>query len=467
MTRILSGQLSVYDYGTYSQVILLTTTISSFTIMGMMDGVNFFFCKEPDENKRNSYVSTIFFLQYVISAIVSVIMLSCTVPISMKFFENPDLKKLMIFVAVLPVLQNTISLLQIMFIAIGKAKLIALRNLIVSILKLCAIMLACYVFNNIAVILLCQVITDLAQVIYFIISLRKKNCRIQVFRFKKSLIKEILVYCVPMAMFTVVKTLNRESAKFVISYFTDPESVAVFSNASKLLPFDIIMTSFCTVLLPYITRYIANKEYEKTQTLYKAFLELSYITTSILAVGAICVAPQLITLLYTEKYIAYDFSVPVFIIYTIVDILNVLNITLILSAAGKTKTIMYASIGSFVANIVLNISLFFAFQEVGTALATLIVTLMQGIVILSFSAKEVKSNIFKFFDWKYLIFFLAQIVCFSALSVLLRNFLSAKGVHYFIIIVLVFGAFAGVTALINLRRLLRNLNTINQSKIQK
>ena len=108
VTRVLSGHFSLQEYGTYSQILLLTTTISSMTTLGMMDGINFFFCKEKIEEKRNAYVSTIFFLQYLIGIIVSLIVVICAVPIS-KYFGNDNLKSLIIFAAVMPSLSNSIS----------------------------------------------------------------------------------------------------------------------------------------------------------------------------------------------------------------------------------------------------------------------------------------------------------------------------------------------------------------------
>lgn len=465
ITRVLSGHFSLQEYGTYSQILLLSTTIANMTTLGMIDGINFFFCKEKNEQTRNAYISTIFFLHYLISSIVSLSVLACTVPLA-KYFDNESIKPLMIFAVVLPILHNSIALLQVMFVATGKAKVIAIRNLLVSIIKLLAVVLACYVFDNIVVVLFSQLITDALQVVYFFAVLRKKDCKINIFHFDKHLIKEILVYCIPMAMFVVIKSLNRDSDKFVISFFTDTETLAVYTNASKLLPFDIVMTSFCTVLLPYITRYIANKKYEMTQALYKSFLELSYIATTILAMGAVCVAPELMRFLYTEKYASYDFGVYVFIIYILVDVLSVLNITLILSAAGKTKTILFASIGTFFANIFLNIGSFFAFGEVGPALATLLVTLVQGIVILSLGAKEIKTNILKLFDKKYLLFFILQITgCFLLVS-LLRDFAVQKGLPYLAILFGAYGIFVGTLFLFNGKRLLKNLRTINKSKIE-
>lgn len=463
MTRMLSGHFSLAEYGTYSQVLLITTTVSSMTILGMMDGINFFFCKEKDEKKRDTYVSTIFFLHYVVGIAVSVVILCCAIPIS-KYFDNESLKSLIIFAAVLPVLQNSISLLQIMFIAIGRARLIAIRNLIVSIAKMLAILLACYVFDNVAIVLLFQLLTDLVQIVYFFLALRKQDYKINIFKFDTTLIKEILVYCIPMAMFAVIKSLNRDSDKFVISFFTDTETLAVYTNASKLLPFDIVMSSFCTVLLPYITRYIANKDYKKTQELYRSFLELSYISTAVLATGAICVAPEMMRFLYTDKYAAYSYGITVFIIYTVVDILSVLNITLILSAAGKTKTILLASIGTFISNIILNIGLYFASGEIGPAIATLIVTFVQGVIILSLSAREIKINFIKMFDIKYLLFFILQITIGILVFSTLRNFAIDTNIHYFVIMVAIYSVYVGLLLLVNSKRLIKNLKLINSSK---
>ena len=463
MTRILSNHFSLQDYGTYSQVTLLITTISSMTILGMMDGINFFFCKEKNEAKRDAYVSTIFTLQYAVNAVVSVAVLICAAPIA-KYFGNHSLKALIGFAAVLPVMTNTISLLQIMFIAIGKARQIAIRNLIVSVLKLAAVALACYVFDHVAAIFLCQVITDIAQITYFAVVLNKHNCKINFLNFDKSLVKEILAYCIPMAMFVVIKSLNRDADKYVISFFTDTETLAIYTNASKLLPFDIIMTSFCSVLLPHITRYITDKKYEECRTLYKAFLELSYISTTILAVGAICVAPELMRFLYSEKYVAASFGVPVFILYILVDIITVTNITLILSAAGKTKTILFASIGTFIANIVLNVLLFFVLREVGPAVATLVVTSIQGFVILSLGAKELKTNIFKMFDFKYLLRFVAIVLLAAGVAIFARKIMVYYELHYMIILCVIYAIFGGALLLLSKNRLLKNVKTINNCK---
>jgi hypothetical protein len=142
-----------------------------------------------------------------IAIVVSVAVLICSVPIS-RYFGNDSLKTLIIFAAILPVCQNSISLLQIMFIAIGKAKQIAIRNLIVSILKLIAVTISCYIFNNISVVFLCQLLTDVIQIIYFVLVLHKNNCRINILELDKTLIKEILFYCILSSTISYIKSLS-------------------------------------------------------------------------------------------------------------------------------------------------------------------------------------------------------------------------------------------------------------------
>jgi O-antigen/teichoic acid export membrane protein len=228
-----------------------------------------------------------------------------------------------------------------------------------------------------------------------------------------------------------------------------------------MLPFDIVMASFCTVLLPYITTFIAEKKYERTQILYKAFLEISYISTAIFVFGSIVVAPELMTLLYTEKYLP---GISIFIVYMVVDLVRFLGITLILSAAGKTKKILYVSIGSLVLNLVLNFPFYFLFGIIGPAIATLIVTFVNGIVMLSISSREIGCGITRLFDWKFLLLFALETTVLMWACAALRMLLVMHNLSYLIVLVLIFGVFCLLLGAINLKRMKRNIMVINNCK---
>ncbi len=433
VTRLLSEHLSVYDYGIYSQVLLIISTVSSLTVLGMMDGVNFFYCSESDSDKRESYVATIFSMQCIVGAVAGCcIMLSSS--LICKYFDNTDIKNLLVFAAVTPVLQNLIGITQVLMVSIGKAKMLAVRNLVISLIRLATVIFVIATVSSISVILTVTVTLDIVQLLLFGIILKKNRCSIN---FKKTdfrLSATILKYSVPMAVFTTVNALNRDIDKYLISLLTDTETLAIYTNASKALPFDIIMASFCTVLVPKITKLISENENSEAAGLYKNFLKVSYVTTGILCGAAISGAPQLMKFLYSEKYIN---GLPVFCIYILVDLLRFTNITLILSAAGKTKWLMVSGIIALGFNAFLNVGLYYVSGVIGPAIATLVTTALLGVFMLKKSAHVLNSKISDFFDFKHLLVFLLESSVIVFVMIHFREWLSGMGIHYFGVLVII------------------------------
>ena len=458
VTRLLSQYFSYHDYGTYSQIILVVNTVASITILGMVDGTNFFYCREADIKKREGYISTIFTLQCIVSAAAGGVVMALTGPLC-THFHNPDVAPLLIFAAALPLLQNLISMLQVLVVSVGKARMLAARNLIVSLTRLLVVIAAIAFVRNVAVILLMTVVMDLAQIGIFTLMLRKNGCHMGFKAVNFRLFREIFYYCAPMAVFTVISTLNRDLDKYLVGIVTDTETLAVYSNASKVLPFDIIMTSFTTVLLPEITRRVSAEKKAEAAEIYKAFLEFTYIATGILCCAAIAGAPQLMQLLYSSKYTV---GLNIFCIYILVDLIRFSNMTLILSAAGKTRTIMRLGMASIGMNAVLNVLFYHQIGMSGPALATFLSVLITGVLMLYFGSRELGTRLWKLFDGKYLAVFtlenLAAVTVFSAL----RNHLASVGMHYFPVLVIVGGGYGLLMLLLHGKRLLRSLKNVNK-----
>lgn len=458
ITRLLSEYLSVYDYGTYSQILLLVSTVSSITILGMMDGVNFYYCSEQDPQKREAYVSTIFVLQGIVSTLAGAAVLLLSSPIC-AYFDNPDVGRLLVFAALLPLLQNLLSMVQVLLVSVGKARMLAMRNFLVAVVRLSVVLLVTLVVHNIALVLATTLILDVIQVVLFGWVLAKNQCRIRVKSVNMGLVKQIMRYCAPLALFISMKALNRDLDKYLIGIWTDTETLAIYTNASKPLPFDVLMYSFYTVLVPEITRRVAAKEKESTVLLYREFLEIACITTFVPFCAALAASPQLIRLLYTEKYIA---GLPVFCVYILVDLLQFTNITLILSAAGKTKTLMLIGGGALVLNGVLNVLLYQCMGVAGPAVATLVVTLAMGAIMMYLSARELRAKLRDFFDLKFLLLFSVENLAAVLLLWQLQKWMENKGCHYFLTLVLIVGTYGVLFLMIHGKRLLRVLTQLNR-----
>ena len=459
VTRLLSEYLSVYDYGTYSQILLVVSTVTSLTILGMMDGVNYFYGTQPDSREREEYISTVFALQVGVTAGAGCLVMLLSAPLC-RYFDNPDLKKLMIFAASLPMLQNLLNMFQVLLVSVGKARLLALRNLVVSLARLGAVLLVILVIQDVRVILLTTFLLDAGQILLFWRILRRSGCSLRLKSVNRHLVGEILRYCVPMGVFTAISALNRDCDKYLIALMTDTRTLAVYTNASKILPFDIVMTSFCTVLIPHITRRVAQRDMTGAAALYRLFLEIALLSTGTLCCGALAASPQLMELLYTAKYAE---GLPVFCIYILVDLLRFTNITLVLSAAGKASRLMCYGLVTLAMNAVLNYVFFRWMGMCGPAAATLLVTLIMGLLIMGTGAKVLDTSLGKLFDWKVLaVFSLESLVLTGALWGV-QTVLARGAVPYYLILILVCGLYGGAMALLQGKRLLRDLKQVNRS----
>ena len=458
-TRLLSTYLTKFAYGTYTQVMLVTSTVTALTMFGFIDAANFYYCGTKDSEKQESYIATILTLQCCIGPLAGIIIILLTEPIC-KYFGNPELRHYLIFAAALPLLQNLISLLQVLFVSVGKARQLAIRKLVVSLAHLaCAIAVGMY--KNVVLILIVSVALNCAQILFFLWSLRKSGCYIRLASCNIKLVNSILKYSIPMAVFTLVNALNRDMDKYLVSAVSDTETLAIYSNAAKVLPFDILLISFMTVLIPHLTRQIAEKQYDKAVETFRAYLEISYISTALLAFSVLAAAPEAMELLYSEKYLS---GLPIFRIYIINDVFHFASITLILSASGKTKLLMGIGFIGLAVNFVLNILLYHFFDIAGPALATLLVSLGLGTVILHCSAKLLHTSIYELFNCKFFLKFAIECICGLFLFTAIRSRLGAIGIHRFGILVITCAGYIVCVGLPNLKYFLKALKQISSLK---
>lgn len=460
VTKLLSIHFSLHEYGTYSQAMLIVTTATSFSILGLTNAVNYFYNAVVDEADKERYIGTIFSIQYFLGLLCALIIIVSQIPL-VNYFKNEDLKSVLYLAAFFPLLQNLIPMLQVLFVSIGRAKLIAGRNFVVSLVRLFIVLIACYVTKSIRTIFFILLLLDIGQVVYFIEVFRRSNFRITINQFDKSLVKPILSFSIPMAVYVLTNELTRDIDKYVISYFSDTSTLAIYTNAAKILPFDLITKSFITVLVPVVTRQIAAQDFDKAQTTFRAYLRLGYVATWLVAFGVVINAKEAMLFLYDPKYLP---GLSVFIVYLFVDMIKFANTSLILTAKGKSKTLMICSLTALGANFILNIILFKLFGILGPAIATLIVTFGLVTVLLVLGSKELQTSLFGLFDWKEMAIVTGELIvvgigCLS-LKKLLYFFISSS----VIVLIVTYGIYIVIMLLLNKKRIFDCIKTINKMK---
>lgn len=459
-TKIMSTQLSLTDYGTYSQGMLIVTTAANFSILGLTDATSFFYNSSKNTLEKEKYIGTIFGIQCIIGSIVALIIILFN-PFIIHYFKNEEIQNIIYIVAILPMTTNLLPMLQVLFISTGKARLIAARNFIVSLCRLTFVTIACYFTNNLLLLFLLIWILDVVQVIYFYYILNKNKIRIKIQTFDRKIIKRIFNFSIPMAITVFTTSFSRDIDKYVISYFTDTDTLALYSNAAKNLPFDMIATSFLTVLIPIVTRQLTNSDFNKAQILLKSYLRIGYLSTFPFVIGAIVNAKSMMIFLYDEKYLP---ALSIFVIYLFSDMVRFANTALILSAKGRTKLLMVCSIVSLLVNAVLNVVAYNIFGLVGPAITTLLVNIGLTIAYLLFSARELNTRLVNLFNTKEIIIILAETLIIGFGGVLLRDCLSGLISARIVVLIITYCTIIISFMAINYKRIIECLKTINTLK---
>ena len=90
-TMILSRKLDVYDYGTYSQAILIISISTTIFSIGLDSAVLYFFNRENDINKKKLYINNILTLS-IIFGVIGFLLINIFKNEFTVYFNNEDIK---------------------------------------------------------------------------------------------------------------------------------------------------------------------------------------------------------------------------------------------------------------------------------------------------------------------------------------------------------------------------------------
>lgn len=464
LTKILSKGLSLLEYGTYSQANIIISITTSFLLLGLGDALNYFYNSCENENFRNDrekFINTIYFLEIIFGIILALILIILRRYIA-NYFSNKLLESLIIIISTKPFLDNLVYFYQILYVSIKKAKLIALRNLLIAIFKIIIIYVSINILKKLEYIFLLLILLDIFQLCFFKFYFIREGFLINPLKIKKEYIKIILAYSLPMGIFSITNALTRDIDKIIIGRLSTTEILAVYSNCSKLLPFDILTVSFATVLIPYITRYMAKNEKIRATLLFKSYIKIGYYSVWILGVSVLIVSKQVITFLYSEKYIIGNI---VFIIYILDSMIRFASIHLILTAKGKTKLLMKYSIISLGINTILNIIGYKIFGIIGPAIATLITAIIYIKLVLNKTIEFLETAWSKVFDIKEILIFISILLFTSIVIFYFNKILLNMNVHQYISMIISMGIFIIINFLFVRKKIISTLKDINSLKL--
>ena len=394
---LLSRFRTLTEYGTYSQLLLVINLATAFFTLGLPNSTNYFLARAESSEERRQFLS----VYYTISTILCFVMgavLTVLVPLLIAYFENPLIKTFTYFLFFYPWAYVTIGSISNILVVYGKTIKLLFFNLISAAVSLAAVVFV-QVFHGtfniyMVVFLVSNIILSLS--VYFIVWKLEHPIK---FSINKSLVIKIFKYSIPIGLASLVGTISIEIDKLMIGRFFETEQLAIYTNAAKELPLTIVATSLTAVLLPQLARMLKKNDSEGAIRIWGISIRLSYLLICFFAMILIVFAPQIMTILYSEKYLP---GVAVFRVYSLVLLLRCTYFGIILNSLGKTKMILYSSILSLVLNIILNYLLFLAMGMLGPAIATFISIGIVGFAQIFVTSKELLIPFKTILPWKKL-----------------------------------------------------------------
>lgn len=394
---LLSRFRTLEEYGTYSQILLVINLAVALFLLGLPNSTNYFLALAETHEERQHFLSVYLSLNTVLCFLMGGVLAAC-VPVIAAYFDNELIRSFTYILVLLPWTKVIIGSISNILVVYGKTEKLTVFNIANTAVALAAVLLTkCLGWSFREYMLLFLLGEGVMMLwVYVMVWNLEKPLRIS---FDKRLISKIFKYSIPIGLAGLVGTLSVEIDKLMIGRFFDTEQLAIYTNAAKELPLTIVATSLTAVLLPQMARMLKAEDIDGAVSLWGDTIELSYIIICFCSTALVVFAPQIMTILYSEKYLP---GVSVFRIYSLVLLLRCTYFGLVLNSIGKTKFILYSSIASLALNIVLNYAFYLLFGMAGPAIATFLSIAVVGFAQLYVTSKEIRVPFRSLFPWRRL-----------------------------------------------------------------
>lgn len=395
---VLSRIRTLEEYGTYSQLLMAVNLISMLFILGLPNSINYFLAREESAEGKRSYLSHYFTLNMLLSAFAGGV-LFLGVPALELYFHNEEIGTYSFFLLLYPFASITMSAVESMLVVYERPRMLVLYRLLNSVSLLGILVIVESLGMTFRQYMVLFLLTELlfAFVVYAIADRLSGGLQLKISAAK---LREIAVFCIPIGLASAVGTLSAELDKLVISTFFSTSEYAIYTNAAKELPLTVLASATTMVIMPKVVQYLHRGKKEQAVSLWKDAFVFNYTVMAVMVFGIVTYAPEVITILYSEKYLP---GVTVFRVYTLLLLLRTTYFGMILSATGKTKYIFQISVVQLCVNTVLNILGCRWLGFIGPTIATVIVSFMGAVLLSCRTAKEMGMSFLKVIPWRGLL----------------------------------------------------------------
>ncbi len=376
---VFSRVLSVSDYATYLQTFVAYDFATPILTLGLPSAL-YYFLPRATERQKGIVLDNMVIL-FVAGAIFSAFLYFGGANLIAERFNNPKLHNTLLWLVLYPLYTFPVIVSAVLVVQ-NRVTVNAIYNVLSGLVLTSLIIVAAVLTKSYAAPLLVRIIFPLLLfpvAIYFSFKFLPGKFSWPSLTSMKNMLK----FSIPLGLASVLGTITLLLANLIVSLLCSPEEYAVFANGAKEVPLvGIITGSIATIIMVDMAAKIKEQDLNSALELFRKSAVLSAIFLFPVMIFLLFYAESFINVLYSSKYVG---SVNPFRIYLFILPIRIVYYGSAFVALGKTKIVLYRSIGDLSITAILCFILVKLFGANGAALAT----------ILSFYLWSVPYNLFQ------------------------------------------------------------------------
>lgn len=331
---VLVRVFSQEDFGLYKQLFLLHGTLLVLLSCGVSSSLYYFLPR--DVNDRNAYIFQTLVLLTALGTLGFAGLLLLKGSLSV-WLNNANLEPLIPYLGVVTALTLISSILEIVMITAGQAKLASATIVISEFVKAVLIISAIVGTQSMLALLIAMMVLGFLRMAVLVLYLTKESL-LTLGAFRGRYLYAQLAYAMPFGAAAIVAMLGSAAPQFYIASLYDPGRFAVFTVGCFTLPLvPLLFDSVSDVTLVKITQQQQAGALDQLIRVLSDSLRKLCLVCFPLFLFLLAVAREFVVGLYTSKF---EESISIFIIFIFMIPLTALSVDYVPRAFADTRFLL-------------------------------------------------------------------------------------------------------------------------------
>lgn len=340
-SAILSRYFDKAEYGTYRQVMYVYHIFTTIFVAGFPAAFTYFLPRLSKEEGK-SLVKKIDRTLFLLGVLCSAALLFGSDFLA-RLLNNPELSTALKLFSVFPLFTMPAIGVEGIYTVNKKTEFVAIYNIVTRLLMLlCIVLPVVLIKSDYKYALIGWGVASFIGFVIAVIAKKRVYSNVIALPHASDMIGDVIRYIAPVIVSSIVTMFLTSANQFFISRYYGVEAFAEYSNGYFTLPFAVIfITPVRNILTPIFAKSSLNNDYSNAlTTLYSSTRKIILLMLP-LVLFAFVFAEDIMVFLYGAQYAS---SYVFFRLILCFNFIEMFPFSVILTAIGKTKQIMYFDI---------------------------------------------------------------------------------------------------------------------------